>query len=58
MNKIELITKLNSLLCSDLPVLVRGENVIANISDVCIDSDHSDDSYFISLDLELSLIHI
>ena len=52
MNKNELIKKLNNLQCGDLRVVVRGENVVADISDVDIDSDHNDDSYFISIDLE------
>jgi len=52
MNKNELIKKVNNLQCGDLPVLVRGEDVIAEISDVYIDSSHSDDSEFISIDLE------
>ena len=35
----------------DMPVVVRGENVVSGISDVYIDFDHTDDSKFISIDL-------
>ena len=48
----ELIEKLKSLDSDELEVVVRGENVVAGISDVYIDHDHSDDSPFIAVDLE------
>jgi len=35
-----------------LPVLIRGENVVTEISSVYIDTDHTDDSPFLSIDLE------
>jgi len=52
MEKIELLKKINSLKCDDLTVIVRGENCIADISDVYVDTNHSDESEFISIDLE------
>jgi len=36
----------------DPDVIVRGEGVIADISDIYVDTDHSDDSLFISIDIE------
>jgi len=48
----ELIEKLKSLDFDELEVIVRGENVVAGISDVCIDHNHTDDSAFIAIDLE------
>jgi len=55
MNKFELIERLNDILCGDLPIVVRGEKVIADISDVYIDYDHGDEHPFISIDLENEL---
>ncbi len=50
MTSFELIEKLRAL--GDLKLLIRGENVIADIGAVYRDHDHSDDSPFISIDLE------
>ena len=47
----ELLQKLSQL-DANLEVIVRGEDTIAEILDVYEDSDHTDDSRFISIDLE------
>ena len=52
MNKFELIEALNNLKCGDAPIVIRGESVVAGISDVYIDHDHTDDSEFVAIDLE------
>ena len=52
MEKLELLEKINSLKCGNLTVIVRGEDCVADISDVYVDNDHTDDSEFISIDLE------
>lgn len=51
MNAEDLIEKITSLKCGNIPVIVRSENVIADILDVYIDHDHTDDSPFLSIDL-------
>ena len=50
MKAIELIEKLRDL-DGELNVIVRGMDVIADIDDIYIDHDHTDDSPFISIDL-------
>ena len=52
MIKSELIKMLSNLDCGDIDVLVRGEFVVADISDVYVDIDHSNDSKFIAIDLD------
>ena len=47
----ELLQKL-SRFDANLDVIVRGEDTIADISNVTEDFDHTDDSRFISIDLE------
>ena len=47
----ELLRKLSHF-DSNLDVIVRGDDAIADISDVTEDFDHTDDSRFISIDLE------
>ena len=51
MTGFELIEKLK-IFTGELKVVVRGENVVADIRDVYIDHDHTDNSPFISIDLE------
>lgn len=51
MNGSELIEKLR-VLDGELPIIVRGMDVVADISNVYIDHDHTDDSPFIAIDLE------
>ena len=36
----------------ELAVIVRGENIITEISEIYVDTDHTDDSEFLSIDLE------
>ena len=47
----ELLRKLSHF-DANLDVIVRGEDTIADISNVTEDFDHTDDSRFISIDLE------
>ena len=49
---IEKLTELMKELGEDTYVIVRGFDVVADISDVYVDSDHGNEKAFISIDLE------
>ena len=51
MNVSELMAKIIGLK-GNMPIVVRGEDVIADIASVYVDRDHSDESEFLSIDLE------
>lgn len=51
MKATELIEKLREL-DGELDIIVRGLDVIGDIGDIYVDHDHTDDSPFISIDLE------
>lgn len=51
MNVSELMEKIRNI-DGDIPIVVRGENVIADISSVYVDRDHGDNSEYLAIDLE------